>query len=100
MPPLMLIGYGYTVDASLPLLNSGTVQNPTLIPAELCFILPDQVIKIKLDGRETTDMLNVACVPPAANAKMITQQGRVLFNYDQGGDTVVGPYSHSISGLG
>ena len=66
-----------------PLLNAGTLQNPTFVPAELCSIVTGQPVNLKLEAGETRDMLGLACLLPKVNAQSITQEGRALFKYDE-----------------
>jgi eukaryotic translation initiation factor 2C len=53
----------------------GSEGKPAYVPAELCDILPGTAFADKLDGTETSKMINYACKPPAENAKAIVNQG-------------------------
>ncbi|KAF5672919.1 putative argonaute like post-transcriptional silencing QDE-2 [Fusarium circinatum] len=59
-----------------PLFNVGTAAKPTFVPAEFLEIQPGQSVKAKLNGAESTDMVNFACRTPYANALSITTDAR------------------------
>ncbi|KAL6409509.1 hypothetical protein AUP68_05884 [Ilyonectria robusta] len=67
-----------------PLLNMGSADKPTYVPAEFVEIQPGQSVKAKLMPRETTDMVNFACRSPYANAFSITNDGRGALGLDDG----------------
>ncbi|KXH25802.1 piwi domain-containing protein [Colletotrichum simmondsii] len=64
--------YGTAPDLALPLVNLGTREKPTFFPAEQCTIIAGQAIRAKLNGQETTEMLNFACRSPFSNAVSLT----------------------------
>ena len=74
-------GYNITLKG-YPLLNVGSTNKPTYYPAELVEIMPGQVVKAKLTGKETTEMLGFACRSPYANAFSITTDGRETLGLD------------------
>ncbi|KAK7408739.1 hypothetical protein QQX98_009096 [Neonectria punicea] len=65
-----------------PLLNMGSSDKPTYVPAEFVEIQPGQSVKAKLMPRETTEMVNFACRSPYANAFSITNDGRGALGLD------------------
>ncbi|KAK1719176.1 piwi domain-containing protein [Colletotrichum lupini] len=64
--------YGTAPDLTLPLVNLGTREKPTFFPAEQCTIIAGQAVRAKLNGQETTEMLNFACRSPFSNAISLT----------------------------
>ncbi|KAF4345698.1 putative argonaute like post-transcriptional gene silencing QDE-2 protein [Fusarium beomiforme] len=74
----------YSIDlANYPLFNVGTAAKPTFVPAEFLEILPGQSVKAKLNGAESTDMVNFACRTPYANALSITTDARQTLGLDE-----------------
>ncbi|KAF7541061.1 hypothetical protein G7Z17_g12040 [Cylindrodendrum hubeiense] len=67
-----------------PVLNMGSADKPSYVPAEFVEIQPGQSVKAKLLPRETTDMVNFACRSPYANAFSITNDGRGALGLDDG----------------
>lgn len=55
------------------MINVGT-KKPTYLPAELCRVI-EQPYFGRLADRETANMINVACNPPATNAASIVNDG-------------------------
>jgi len=53
----------------------GTAERPSWIPAELCEIEPGNVFRGKLSDRETAQMIKYACNPPKVNAESIINKG-------------------------
>ncbi|KAI9708881.1 MAG: hypothetical protein M1812_007844 [Candelaria pacifica] len=58
-----------------PAINVGNVQRPNYMPPELCKVVPGQIARRKLLSDQTTEMIRVACRPPASNAGLITGEG-------------------------
>ncbi|KAF5368021.1 hypothetical protein D9758_004491 [Tetrapyrgos nigripes] len=58
----------------LPVVNVGSSQKKTYLPAELCDVEP-QTYRGKLNKEETQRMLKAACNRPILNATKITQEG-------------------------
>lgn len=50
-------------------------QNNTMLPAEVCKILPNQAFKGKLTDEHTANMITVAAKPPNINAQNIVHHG-------------------------
>ncbi|KAG8855769.1 hypothetical protein FRB91_001714, partial [Serendipita sp. 411] len=59
----------------LPLVDIGTSEKPNYIPAELCQIIRAIPFRGKLDDRQTSDMLRVACQSPKVNSNLIRGEG-------------------------
>ncbi|KAK9827384.1 hypothetical protein WJX81_005044 [Elliptochloris bilobata] len=54
----------------VPCLNVGTPRKPNYLPAELCTIAPGQR-RLKLDERQTAEMIKTAAQPPDERARFI-----------------------------
>lgn len=78
----MYLGYGTHLDARLPLVNVGSVNDPRYYGAEQIEILPGQTVRVKLNPAESTDMINWACRPPFANAASLSTIGREVLDHD------------------
>ena len=64
------------------MVNVGT-KKPTYLPAELCQVI-EQPYYGRLADRETANMINVACNPPASNAASIVNDGLRLLGLRAG----------------
>ena len=61
------------------MVNVGTSQNPSYLPAEVCEVLPGQPAGSKLSPAQTQQMIKFAVRGPAQNAQSIVMNGaRVL----------------------
>ncbi|KAL8813818.1 MAG: hypothetical protein Q9223_006918 [Gallowayella weberi] len=58
-----------------PVINLGNKEKPVFVPAELCEVEPGQQYNKKLDGSQTSRMLQFAVRKPAENARRIVDQG-------------------------
>ncbi|KAI0195172.1 ribonuclease H-like domain-containing protein [Xylaria flabelliformis] len=58
-------------DPALPVINVGTGEDPSYLPAELCDIVPGQRTTHSLSATQTTKMIDFAVRGPAANAESI-----------------------------
>jgi eukaryotic translation initiation factor 2C len=61
-----------------PVVNVGTQENPSYLPAEACVILPGQTIKRRLSPDQTQQMITFACRKPWENANSIIGDGKVV----------------------
>lgn len=59
----------------LPLLDIGSDKRPNYIPAEFCEIVKGQPFRGRLNDRQTSDMLRVACQNPQRNSELIRGEG-------------------------
>ncbi|KAJ8119976.1 hypothetical protein O1611_g10486 [Lasiodiplodia mahajangana] len=62
-------------DPNLPVVNVGTKEKPTYLPAQVCTILPGQPMRRQLSPGQTSKMIAFAVRPPAANATSIVNEG-------------------------
>ncbi|KAL8678033.1 MAG: hypothetical protein Q9186_005602 [Xanthomendoza sp. 1 TL-2023] len=68
----------YNIDLKKPddpVVNLGNKEKPVFVPAELCEVEPGQQYNKKLDGSQTSRMLQFAVRKPAENARRIIAQG-------------------------
>lgn len=62
--------YGFDLE-NLPVINTGSLEYPCFIPADIITIKPGQPIKAKLTASETAEMVRFACRRPPQNAASI-----------------------------
>lgn len=62
----------------MPVVNVGTIESPSYLPAEACEVEPGQPAKSKLTPNQTRKVLEFAVRRPASNAKSITAKGNQL----------------------
>ena len=63
----------------MPVINVGTRQNPSYLPADVCVVLPGQPSGAKLSPTQTQQMIRFAVRKPAQNAHSIVTSGtRIL----------------------
>ena len=61
--------------ANLPVVDLGSAKRKIWIPAELCDIEPGNPYRVKLNDRETAQMIRYACNPPKNNAESTVGRG-------------------------
>jgi eukaryotic translation initiation factor 2C len=63
----------------MPVINVGTLQNPSYLPVDVCLVRPGQPYGTRLTPDQTQQMLRFAVRKPAQNARSIAIGGaRVL----------------------
>lgn len=67
--------YNIETNNNFPVVNVGTNENPSYLPAEVCIVLPGQHARARLNGEQTSNMVNFACRPPWVNASSIENDG-------------------------
>ncbi|CAI4213970.1 unnamed protein product [Parascedosporium putredinis] len=67
--------YKRTLDPNVPIVNVGTRERPTYLPAEACNVLPGQNANTKLSPEQTQNMIRFAVRKPCDNAESITRDG-------------------------
>ncbi|GKZ94901.1 hypothetical protein AnigIFM59636_008632 [Aspergillus niger] len=67
--------YGLNVDSNVPVVNVGTRQDPSYLPVEVCVVIAGQAAGVKLNRRQTQNMIRFAVRNPAQNARSITTKG-------------------------
>lgn len=79
--------------ADYPLINCGRAGKNVYYPAEMVEIQPGQSAKVKLNVKETADMLTIACRTPYLNAISLTTESRGTLGHD---DPVLAKFGISI----
>jgi eukaryotic translation initiation factor 2C len=75
-PPTLLVAYGIRIaNPDLPVINVGNRENPTYLPPQVCYVIPGQPAKTKLDPTQTQNMIRFAVRGPAQNATSIVTKG-------------------------
>jgi eukaryotic translation initiation factor 2C len=89
------LAYNITVqNPSLPVINVGTRQNPSYLPADVCMVLPGQPSGAKLSPSQTQNMIRFAVRKPAQNAQSIVLDGsRVVGFQPNPNTTLVGDHT-------
>ena len=75
--------YNIRLNPRLPVVNVGSDKKPTFLPAELCQVI-EQPYYGRLTDRETANMIQYACNPPATNAASIVNDGLRLLGVRTG----------------
>ncbi|TRX90380.1 hypothetical protein FHL15_008745 [Xylaria flabelliformis] len=71
-------------DPALPVINVGTDENPSYLPAEVCAIVPGQRTTHNLSAAQTTKMIDFAVRGPAANADSIVSEALSIAGISEG----------------
>ncbi|KAI0399976.1 ribonuclease H-like domain-containing protein [Xylaria palmicola] len=64
-----------TIDQGLPVVNVGTLQRPSYLPAEVCDVLPGRPARVQLSLPQAQKMIRFAVRSPGDNATSITSRG-------------------------
>ncbi|KAI0117862.1 ribonuclease H-like domain-containing protein [Nemania sp. FL0031] len=68
--------YNITIKTpGCPVVNVGTKQRPTYLPAEVCYVLPGQPMRRQLSSSQTSKMIERAVRFPGENAQSIKDEG-------------------------
>jgi hypothetical protein len=62
-------------DPNVPVVNVGSRQNPSYLPAEACVVEAGQPVNAKLTSSQTANMISFAVRSPGANADSIVGNG-------------------------
>ena len=91
--PLIDSSPGYRItarDPDMPVVNVGSRQDPSYLPADVCVVLPGQPSGAKLSPTQTQQMIRFAVRKPMQNAQSIVTRGaRVLGLEPPTNDTLV-----------
>ena len=71
------------LNDTLPVVNVGTVEKPSYLPAEVCQIGPCEPFRKELSPEQTKNMIRFAVRKPADNARSLVQEGVALLNLNQ-----------------
>lgn len=61
--------------SKFPVVNLGSVQNPSYFPAEVCKVLPGQPFRFTLDRDQRKAMIDFSIRKPRQNAESIANEG-------------------------
>ncbi|KKA19108.1 Qde2-like protein [Rasamsonia emersonii CBS 393.64] len=67
--------HNIALDPNVPVINVGTRQNPSYLPAEVCIVEPGQPANTKLSPQQTQKMIQFAVRSPGENADSIVNNG-------------------------
>ena len=68
--------YGRQIqNVNMPVVNTGTKDNPIYMPAEVCEVMPGQPAKARLSPTQTQKMIEFSVRKPWKNANSITSEG-------------------------
>ncbi|KAG9231095.1 QDE2 protein [Amylocarpus encephaloides] len=66
----------FTLNPAFPVVNVGNREKPNYLPAEVCVVVPGQMIKRRLSPDQTQEMIKFACRKPWENANSIIGDGK------------------------
>lgn len=93
MNQLMLkgvVGYGKTIrNPNLLVVNVGSRENPSYLPAQVYEVLPGQPAMAKLSPQQTSQMMRFAVRRPTLNAQAIIASGGRLLGFEPTNPTLV-----------
>ncbi|KAI0202794.1 ribonuclease H-like domain-containing protein [Astrocystis sublimbata] len=68
--------YDHRSKPNLPTINIGTGENPSYVPADVCYVMSGQPAKAQsLNSSQTTNMIGFAVQSPRVSLATITQRG-------------------------
>jgi hypothetical protein len=65
----------------MPVINVGSRENPSYVPADVCRVIPGQPANMKLSPQQTQHMISFAVRGPGANADSIVRNGTQLLGF-------------------
>ncbi|KND91602.1 Protein argonaute 5, partial [Tolypocladium ophioglossoides CBS 100239] len=90
--------YGIRIaNPDLPVINVGTRENPTYLPPQVCYVIPGQPAKAKLDPTQTQNMIRFAVRGPAQNATSIVTKGLQTAGLSPSTNPLLGQFGISVS---
>jgi hypothetical protein len=75
----------------MPVVNVGSKQNPSYLPAQVCDVIGGQHTSTKLSPVQTQNMIRYAVRPPEQNARFIATSGVNLMGLEPTNSTLVSP---------
>jgi eukaryotic translation initiation factor 2C len=70
-------------------INVGTRDSPSYLPAQVCEVMPGQPANAKLSPAQTQQMIRFAVRKPTYNAQSIVMSGGQLLGFDPTNATLV-----------
>ncbi|PNY23392.1 Protein argonaute 5, partial [Tolypocladium capitatum] len=90
--------YGIRIaNPDLPVVNVGNRENTTYLPAQVCYVIPGQPAKTKLDPAQTQNMIRFAVRGPAQNATSIVTKGLQTAGLSPGTNPLLGQFGITVS---
>jgi eukaryotic translation initiation factor 2C len=77
------------MNPNIPVVNVGSRNAPSYLPAEACKVAPGQEAKKKLSPNQTRAMIEFACRRPKANADSIVGDGKKVLVLSSANSTLV-----------
>ncbi|CAL3969368.1 unnamed protein product [Diplocarpon coronariae] len=84
------------LDPRHPVVNVGSHDRPSYLPAEACLVLPGQPIQRRLSPDQTQQMITFACRKPWQNASSIVGDGRAVLGLDALTKTTAGSFGLQV----
>lgn len=88
--------YGIETSNDNPVVNVGTDDNPSYLPAEVCVVLPCQSAKAKLSGDQTRNMISFAVRKPWENAQSIEKDGFLTAGLSSQSNKLLGQFGLTV----
>lgn len=73
--------YNIRTNPNYPVVNVGSREKPSYLPAEVCKVIPGQPAKTKLNSLQTANMIKFAVKSPGENADSIVVKGAPLLGF-------------------
>ncbi|POR34324.1 Protein argonaute 5 [Tolypocladium paradoxum] len=90
--------YGMRIaNPDLPVINVGNRENPTYLPPQVCYVIPGQPAKAKLDPTQTQNMIRFAVRGPEQNATSIVTKGLQTAGLSPSTNPLLGQFGITIS---
>ncbi|KAK2802442.1 hypothetical protein FQN51_004505 [Onygenales sp. PD_10] len=67
--------HGIVCNPTLPVVNVGSKERPSYLPADVCMVLPGQPATLNLGSSQTQDMIRFTVRRPGVNAAFISSKG-------------------------
>ena len=87
---MILLEHNITIaNPEVPVLNVGTKENPSYLPAQVCEVLPGQAASAKLSSGQTDQIRGFAVRRPNENEESIVASGPRLLGLNPTNQTLV-----------
>lgn len=84
-----IIEHKIDVDNGIPVMNVGSRDMPSYVPADVCEVIAGQPAKMKLSANQTAQMISFAVRSPGHNAESIINQGAPLLGFSPATNNVL-----------
>ncbi|KJR88114.1 RNA interference and protein silencing protein (Qde2) [Sporothrix schenckii 1099-18] len=82
----------HLASPGLPVVNTGTREHPTYLPAEVCVVLAGQPAHAKLDPSQTQQLIRFAVRRPQENQAFVAGEGLVMAGLSSSTNARLGPF--------